>query len=78
MQSQLVVVIRRRHCSGPDGTSGGSAYLNFYEPGSSSSYTSCYISSNTSCPVTTPVGGTWKATLDANSASVGSLTLTMR
>jgi hypothetical protein len=61
-----------------NGGSGGSAYLNFYEPGSSSSYASCYISSNTSCPVTMPVGGTWKATLDPNSASVGSLTLTMR
>jgi hypothetical protein len=60
-----------------NGGSGGSAYLNFYEPGSSSSYASCYISSNTTCPVTTPVGGTWKATLDPNSASVGSLTLTM-
>jgi len=61
-----------------NGGSTGSAYLNFYEPGSTSAYTSCYINSNTSCPLTTPVGGTWKATLDANSASVGSLTLTMR
>jgi hypothetical protein len=60
-----------------DGSSSGAVYLYFYEPGSSSSYTSCYVSANTTCPVTTPVGGTWKATLVPYSASVGSLTLTM-
>jgi hypothetical protein len=39
--------------------------------------TSCYFSSNGSCTVKPPVGGTWKATLDPPDASTGSLTLTM-
>jgi hypothetical protein len=60
-----------------DNGSGGDAYLNFYEPGSSAVYTSCYFSANGSCTIKPPVGGTWKATLDPNGASVGSLTLTM-
>ena len=58
-----------------DAGSGGSAYLYFYEPGSSSDYTYCGFSSNSSCIFTTPVGGKWKVTLDPSSASVGSLAL---
>ena len=46
------------------GASGGSVYLYFYEPGSSGSYTSCYIAANTSCTFKTPVGGRCRATLD--------------
>jgi len=60
-----------------DNGSGGDAYLNFYQPGSSAVYTSCYFSSNGSCTLKPPLGGTWKATLDPNGASTGSLTLTM-
>ena len=60
-----------------DNGSGGDAYLNFFEPGSSAVYTSCYFSSNGSCTIKPPVGGTWKATLDPPDASTGSLTLTM-
>jgi hypothetical protein len=58
-----------------DNGSGGDAYLYFYEPGSSSYYTYCYFSANGTCPFTTPVGGTWTATLVPYSASVGSLVL---
>jgi len=60
-----------------DNGSSGDAYLNFYEPGSSAVYTDCYFNSNGSCTIKPPVGGTWKATLDPNGSSVGSLTLTM-
>jgi hypothetical protein len=60
-----------------DNGSGGDLYLNFFEPGSSAVYTSCYFSSNGSCTIKPPVGGTWKATLDPPDASTGSLTLTM-
>ena len=60
-----------------NGGSGGTVYLYFYEPGSTSSYTSCGFSGNGSCNVTTPVSGTWSAHLVPYSASVGSLTLTM-
>jgi len=60
-----------------DNGSGGDACLNFFEPGSSAVYTSCYFSSNGSCTIKPPVGGTWKATLDPPDASTGSLTLTM-
>jgi hypothetical protein len=59
-----------------DNGSGGYAYLYFYEPGSSSSYTSCGFSSNSYCDFIPPQSGTWSVTLDPYSASVGSLTLT--
>jgi hypothetical protein len=52
-------------------------FLVFYEPGSSSSYTQCDITGNTTCPVKTPVGGTWSIALVPYAATVGSLTLTM-
>jgi hypothetical protein len=60
-----------------DNGSGGDAYLNFFEPGSSAVYTSCYFSSNGSCTIKPPVGGTWQAALDPPDASTGSLTITM-
>jgi hypothetical protein len=60
-----------------DGTNPGSFYLDFYEPGNSSVYTSCYVGGNSSCPVTTPLSGTWTAQLVPNGASVGSMTLTL-
>jgi hypothetical protein len=60
-----------------DGTNPGSFWLYFYEPGSTSSYTSCYFSDNGSCDVTTPVSGTWSIQLVPYDASIGSLTLTM-
>ncbi len=60
-----------------NGTSGGLVDLYFYEPGSTSTYTSCAFSDNGSCNVTTPVSGTWTAHLVPYSASVGSLTLTI-
>jgi len=55
-------------------------FLEFYEPGGrpyepgSSPYTECAVNGNTTCPVRTPVGGTWSITL-ANYASVGRLTI---
>ena len=55
--------------------SGGSFYLYFYEPGSSSSYTDCGFNANGTCPVKTPVGGKWSIALVPYSASVGSLTI---
>jgi hypothetical protein len=60
-----------------DNGSGGDLYLNFFEPGSSAVYTSCYFSSNGYCDFTPPLTGTWSATLDPPDASTGSLTLTM-
>ena len=60
-----------------NGTSGGLVDLYFYEPGSTSSYTSCGFSDNGYCDITTPVSGTWTVKLVPFSASVGSLTLTM-
>jgi len=60
-----------------DGTNPGSFYLYFYEPGNTSSYTSCYFSGDGSCNVTTPISGTWTAQLVPYDASVGSLSLTM-
>jgi len=66
------------HVSGfhfTDQGSGGLVYLYLYEPGSSSYYTYCYFSGNSSCDLSAPVGGKWRATLDPSSASVGSLKL---
>jgi hypothetical protein len=60
-----------------NGTSPGSFYLDFYEPGNTSSYASCYFGGNGYCDVTTPLSGTWTVTLTPYSASVGSMTLTM-
>jgi hypothetical protein len=49
--------------------------LAFYEPGkSSSAYTGCCFSSNGTCPVTTPVGGTWSIAVIRNLNSVGKFT----
>jgi hypothetical protein len=50
--------------------------LYFYEPGSSSSYTSCTFIGNNYCNFTTPESGTWKVALVPYAATVGSLTLT--
>jgi hypothetical protein len=50
-------------------------FLVFYEPGSSSGYTTCDVTSNGTCPLKTPVGGTWSIALVPYEASVGSLTL---
>jgi hypothetical protein len=51
--------------------------LNFYQPGSSSSYTQCYFTGNSFCNFTPPVGGTWKVALALSESTVGSLTLTL-
>ncbi len=58
-----------------DEGSGGSVYLYFFEPGSSSNYTSCFFSSNSSCTFATPTRGTWRVRLDPNNAAIGSLKL---
>jgi predicted Rdx family selenoprotein len=55
----------------------GSAYLYFYQPGSSTYYTYCGFSSNSSCSFTTPNAGKWRAVLEPYSASVGSLQVKM-
>ena len=60
-----------------DGTNAGSFSLYFYEPGNTSSYASCFFAGNGSCPLTTPLSGTWTAQLVPNDASVGSTRLTM-
>jgi len=60
-----------------NGSSGGQVTLNFYEPGSSSIYTSCSFIGDDHCSFTPPLTGIWSAKLDPVSASVGSLTLTM-
>ena len=62
-----------------DGSSSGSAWVYFYEPGATGSnyYTACAVSSNTYCNFTPPVTGTWSVQLQPSSASVGSLTLTV-
>jgi hypothetical protein len=52
------------------------AFLDFYEPGSSSAFNTCDVTGNTFCNFTTPVGGTWSIALVPYGASVGSLTLT--
>jgi len=59
-----------------NGTSGGAFTLNFYEPGSTSSYTSHYFPDNGYFDFTTPLAGTWKVQLVPDGASVGTLTLT--
>jgi N-acetylmuramoyl-L-alanine amidase len=59
-----------------DNGSGGGVNVYYYEPGSSSVYTSCYFTSNNYCNFTTPESGTWKVVLVPSGASVGSLTLT--
>jgi hypothetical protein len=59
-----------------DGDGSAEVFLVFYEPGSSSSYTTCDVTANTFCNFTTPVGGTWEVTLVPYAATVGSLTLT--
>jgi len=53
-------------------------FLEFYEPGSSTSYTTCDIVGNTTCAVKPPVGGTWSIALVPYAATVGSLTLTTK
>jgi hypothetical protein len=65
------------HFNFNDGTDPGSFYLNFYEPGNTSVFTSCYFGGNDSCPISTSVSGTWTAQLVPNDASVGSMTLIM-
>jgi hypothetical protein len=49
--------------------------LYFYEPGSSSVYTSCIFGANGTCSLAPPVGGTWSAALVPYEATVGSLTI---
>jgi hypothetical protein len=53
------------------------AFLYFYEPGGSSPYTTCILVGTTTCPLTPPVGGTWKIALVPYEANVGSLTIEM-
>jgi hypothetical protein len=53
-------------------------FLVFYEPGSSSSYTTCDVTANTTCPLKLPVGGIWSIALVPYAGTVGSLTLTMK
>jgi hypothetical protein len=60
-----------------NGGSGGEVVLDFFEPGSSSVYTSCAFTSDDFCDFTPPLTGTWSAELVPVSDSVGSLTLTM-
>ena len=60
-----------------NGGSGGEVVLDFYEPGSSSVYTSCAFLGDDFCDFTPPVTGTWSAELVPVSDSVGNLTLTM-
>jgi hypothetical protein len=50
-------------------------FLVFYEPGSSTSYNTCDVTGNTTCPLTPPVGGTWSVALVPYQANVGSLTI---
>jgi hypothetical protein len=60
-----------------NGGSGGEVVLDFYEPGSSSVYTSCAFTGDDFCDFTPPVTGTWSAELVPVSDSVGNLTLTL-
>ena len=53
-------------------------FLVFYEPGSSSSYTTCDVTANTTCPLEPPVGGIWSIALVPYAGTAGSLTLTMK
>jgi hypothetical protein len=50
-------------------------FLVFYEPGSSTSFTTCDVGTGTTCHLTTPVGGRWSIALVPYEANVGSLTL---
>jgi hypothetical protein len=50
-------------------------FLVFYKPGSSTAYTTCDVDGTTTCPLRTPVGGTWSVALVPYEANVGSLTL---
>ena len=59
-----------------NGSSGGQVGLDFFEPGSSSPYTSCSFVGDDYCDFTPPLTGTWKVKLDPVSDSVGSLRLT--
>jgi hypothetical protein len=59
-----------------DGSYSGSFTLYFYEPGSTSAYTSSDFGDNGYYDFTTPVTGTWKVKLVPDGASVGSTTLT--
>ena len=52
--------------------------LEFFEPGSSTSYTTCDVAGNTTCLVKTPVGGTWSFALVPYGATAGRLALTLR
>jgi hypothetical protein len=49
--------------------------LDFYEPGSSSVYTSCNFGDNGYCNFTAPVGGTWSIAVIPNFDSGGSFTI---
>jgi hypothetical protein len=49
--------------------------LNFYEPSSSSPYTSCNFDHNSTCAFNTPVRGTWSITVIPFVYSVGSFTI---
>ena len=55
---------------GPD-----EVFLVFYKPGSSTAYATCDVGGTTTCPLTTPVPGTWSVELVPYGANVGSLTL---
>ena len=59
-----------------DGSSPGSFSLNFYEPGSTSSYASWDFGDDGYYDFTPPLTGTWKVKLVPDGASVGSTTLT--
>jgi hypothetical protein len=50
-------------------------YLVFFEPGSSSQYTSCAVGGNTHCDLSPPQSGTWSVLLEPVGTSVGSITI---
>ncbi len=50
-------------------------FLVFYKPGSSTAYATYDVGGTTTCPLTTPVAGTWSVELVPYEANVGSLTL---
>ena len=52
-------------------------YLVFFEPGSSSQYTSCTFAGNGSCDLTPPQSGAWSILLEPVGTSVGSLAIEM-
>jgi hypothetical protein len=51
-------------------------FLEFHEPGSSGSFTTCGFTGNSFCNFTAPVGGSWSIALIPHAATVGSLSLT--